>query len=101
MQIIPIWSVWSTIDEFGRHGEFIGHFSVRSAAEHSAKGRGWYAGWGNIVEGFAAEIDGKVYALASDQPIELNVDSAMQRRAEVDAARAKLSPRERQLLGLD
>ncbi len=98
---IKIWAVYSTYDETGRDGNLVSCWETEQAAQNNCKGQGWYGGPGNVRELSAIRLpDGRVFALLQSEPVTLGVDFVQQKRDAKAAALAKLTPGERDLLGL-
>lgn len=99
--IFRAWTVWETVDEYGRHGSMVGVFTTKAEAKEYAKGKGWYGREGSVVEGDAVDINGTVYLLqAAVKWGDINTDLIAKREAQKAAALAKLTPEERKLLNL-
>jgi hypothetical protein len=98
--IIPIWTVWTTVDEYGRRGTVVGHYASPLAAEPVARGKGWYGSRGSVETGHAIYADGQYYWLVSREPITLDVNLLKQREDIRKAALAKLSDEEKKVLGV-
>ena len=77
------------------------YFVSRLDAEIVADGRGWYGGDAPISTRSAITAkDGKLYLLADEKPINLNIgpDDLKERK---ERALKKLTPGERKMLGLE
>ena len=101
-EIIEGFAVYTTIDEYGRRGDLVGVFTDETLAERAAKGRGWYAGKGDVDHVFVLRLDeGGLFLLKGGDGIErLNCDLIDERRNRIAAARAKLTDEEAALLGV-
>lgn len=71
MNMFKAWQVHGDGGERGT-GPIIGYASTKSRADEMAKGQGWYGGTGWVQETSVVEIEGKIYALASPVPIDLD-----------------------------
>lgn len=100
IKLIPVWTVYTTEDEYGRRGRMVGIFDTAEAANAAAKGKGWYGGHGDVAQGTALQIGNLTYFLAIGSAIKLNVDLVKTEKEEIAAAKAKLTDREKQLLGI-
>lgn len=100
--IISLWTVYETADEYGSRGATVGYFDTRAKADVAARGRGRYYGTpGEVVYGFGLKIgDNEVLPLAVGHPVSLNIDTVRQKTMIREAAKAKLTPEERAILGI-
>lgn len=103
-QIISVYVVRETVDEYGHTGEIIGVTVSKAEADNLAKGRGWYGGTADIREEKALVLDPAnpeaVLLLQSTIEYPLGVNLPERRREKRKAALAKLSPEEKELLGV-
>lgn len=96
-----VWEVWATVDEFGRHGEQIGYYDDKETAEKVNANVGWYGGAGSCVDYDYVQVDDTIYVVRGKvAAADLNVHLPNRRDEERQAALAKLTPKERKLLGL-
>lgn len=101
LEILKVYAAYETHDERGSHGEMIGVFTSRHVADQAAEKRGWYGGKGAVVEYSALSLDdGTVLLLKSSVPVPCGVDLITRRKEEIAAAKAKLTARELELLGI-
>jgi hypothetical protein len=108
--IIKVYVVFTTIDDWGRHGERLGIFSTPEDAIQCAKGQGWYGGNGDIVEKWAIEDcsmgkSGTYYLLSGSKdhpPIPIDLD--LKKKTADEELRAKtlaaLTPDQKRVLGI-
>ena len=99
MELITIWQAHGDGGERGT-GPVIAFCTTEAQARHAAKGAGWYGGNGAVQEARALRIDGAVWLLARDKPIDL--DSAQAKRdADLrEKTLASLDDEQRRVLGL-
>lgn len=100
VKFITVYSAYETTDEMGRTGGCIGHFSDPSSANIAAQGKGWYGGEGKVLTHSAVCIDGEVYLLKSNEPVDLDGKKEQVRKQLAAQALAKLSDVEKEALGL-
>ena len=104
-----VWTVHTTVDEFGRTGDFIGVFSTEEKAAVAAADKGWYGGPGRIKQRKALAVPGVkgVYLLSELRGsseheltylLDLNYPEHQKRLQE--SALAKLTTEEKAALGL-
>lgn len=99
--IIDLWTVYETVDEYGRRGGIVGYFDTRSKADAAAVGKGFYGSNGLVVNGFGLRInDDGVLPLVLDHPVPLNIDALRHAEEIRESALAKLTPTERAALGI-
>lgn len=100
--IITIWTAHETNDERGSHGALIGVFTSKGTAERAANGRGWYGGQGSVQERKGLNTSSGVFLLDRHHtwPIALDVDLIKFKNEKIEAAKAKLSAEEKELLGI-
>ena len=98
--IIKIWSAYETIDDRGNIGACLGRFSCEQYAKEAAKNRGWYGGDGDVKESSAIKVDGKIYGLASPNPIDLDRRNAIADEVLKQQTLAGLTPEQKRVLGL-
>lgn len=99
MEKIEIWQAHGDGGERGI-GPVIAYCSTENAAQKAAKGRGWYGGDGFVSKSHALRIEGKVWLLASPEPIDLDSIGA-KRDAELrEKTLAGLTPDQRRVLGI-
>ena len=75
--------------------------STKAIAEKIAYGSGWYGGNAPIVAGWAVEVEGKVYLLASNSPVDLDGKIAKNKEQIKKEALQKLTEDEIEALGID
>ncbi len=102
LHVINAFAVYSTVDEYGRRGGLVGVFTHESDADNRANSSGWFGGRGEKVP-VTVFIDGdKNYMAERISEIDLlDTDLPQLRRSQIEAAKAKLTPEERALLGID
>lgn len=81
-------------------GPVIGYYSDSVKATDAAKGKGYYGGNGHVSEGPAIRIDGKVYRLLSDAPIDVDGVQASKDDELRKSTLAALSPEQIRVLGI-
>lgn len=86
-------------DENGRY-EVGGYFKDKDLASATGKGKGWYGDDGKMEEVLVLTNDGAFGFVVGSDRVFLSDQDALKARA-VEKARAKLTPEERKLLGLD
>lgn len=104
-EIVAGWAVYETVDDRGMRGGIVAVARTKGIAQQMAKGKGWYGGDGEIEEAqvlcwrkgevpmyFVVEAGQYVPALDTDLPKEL--------RKRKEAALAKLTEEDIQILGL-
>jgi len=97
---VPVWAV-HTKESDRDCGVPTYFFSSKLAADAAAQGRGWYGGTATVSSHYAVLIDGKYYRLVSQFPFKLDADiTALEREQAKAAALAKLTDKEKALLGL-
>lgn len=99
-EIFPVWTVHRNNDD--RYtGPVTNVCSSEALAKKIAHRSGWYGGDAPICERWAVRIDGKVYLLDSDAPVDLDGTFAKQKAEVQKKALAKLSQDEIEALGID
>jgi hypothetical protein len=89
------------IQDSERLGKVVGYFTTGDKAKIAAKGKGAWGSEGEITPAWALPAEGgKFHILEQQEPLELDVDFVAFEKAARDAALAKLTPDERQLLGI-
>lgn len=97
--IIDLYIVYETVDEYGRHGSTVAYAKDEYSAEQAAKNRGWWGGSGAIVKKKALVVDGEVYPLLTSGPVTLYGEEPKKDwKAIRRAALAKLTEEERAAL---
>ncbi len=102
--LTKVFKVTETTDEFNGLGDVVGIFPTKISAETAANGKGWYGGQAKIEEVWAVptgEMPGQYYILESKISYGLGIDNVKRANDDKAAALAKLTPRERKLLGLE
>ena len=96
-----VWVVKETIDEYGRPGQLVGVFTSEDSAKTAAHKRGWWGGEGEITKklGMLNPVD-NTEIIVIDMIIKPNVYLIEATKNDRAAALAKLTPRERELLGV-
>jgi hypothetical protein len=104
VQVIEVFAVHGDNGGGSGVGPIEGYARTRTEATAAAQGRGWYGGPGYVSEAHALLVDGVMYALANPKPI-LFLDAVEAQKKLDDEERAAalrlLSPRQRDLLGLN
>lgn len=101
MNIIPVWCVYETIDEYGRLGSLDSVYRTVNDAKLGAKGKGWYGGEGRVERKHAIEDGANLYILVSSDPYQFkDVAELMEKdkQERLERALSKLSEEERQLI---
>jgi hypothetical protein len=100
-QIIKLWSVHTTVNEWGAVGSLVGYFTSEDKAKVAAEGRGWWGGEGAIRETAGITVHpGLTFPLADITPLKLDVDLITDAAKVRQDALKKLTPREREILGV-
>lgn len=102
-QIETVWTAHSSDDERGASAVLLGIFTDEEHAKEAAHMKGWYGGDGNVEkrkalllsDGQALLLDRKVY-----YPVTLDANLPQEREVKFQAALAKLTPEEIDLLGI-
>lgn len=100
-KFFDVWVVKETIDEYGRPGQLVGVFMSDSAAKTAAAKKGWWGGEGEITKklGMLNPVD-KMEIIVIDMIIKPDIDLIAAAKKDRQVALAKLTPRERELLGI-
>jgi hypothetical protein len=101
MKVSKAFTVYQTIDEYGRCGELVGLFGSKMAADVAAVGQGCWGSRGQVNEVSVIVEGQRAYLLQRPDPITMNIDLPKEQRRRIETARAKLSADERKLLGID
>lgn len=103
-RFLPVWTVWETDDDGRRRHKFVGVFDTPSKANLAAKSKGSWGAPGDVDEAlglFIGPNEDRCFLMTSPLDYELNVDiPGFEKKARAEAL-AKLTPLERQLLGLE
>lgn len=100
-QLILVYAVYETLDEYGRRGSLIMLTERKDVAEEAAKGRGWWNSNADVTQKPAIRLeDGTVYLLESTTRYPLEIDIPAELKSRREAARAKLTDEEAKLLGI-
>lgn len=59
--LTQVYRVQETTDERGGLGDDIGYFRSQIAADHAAKGRGWYGGDARVTSCWIVTVEGRFY----------------------------------------
>jgi hypothetical protein len=86
-------------DENGGY-EVAGYFRDKDLANATGKGKSWYGGDGKVEEVLVLTNDGAFGFVVGDDRIYLSDQNALKATA-VEKAKAKLTPEERKLLGIE
>ena len=96
----PAHAVYTTQDEYGRRGALIGVYTTSAAAEKAAERAGWFNGKGQIDDIMVLITDtGEIYMMGTKVPM-LDTNLPQERDRRRQAALDKLTPEDRELLGL-
>lgn len=88
-------------DDSGYPRGAVGYFTSEFRARTAAKGKGAWGSDGRVDTAWAvSDGNGKFHILVQEQPLELDIDYLQAEKDAKAAALAKLTPHERQLLGL-
>lgn len=100
MEKITIWKAHGDAGSDRGVGPVIAYCSTEAQAQEAARGQGWYGGNGHVGKAHALRIDGEVWLLERETPIDL--DSAQAKRdAELrEKTLASLSPEQKRVLRL-
>ncbi len=102
-EIIPIWKAHGDGGERSR-GPVVGYALTEAEANRLADGRGWWGGNGGTSEGHAIKIGKELFALESNEPIQLK-KVAEDLRAKDEELRKKtlasLTKEQKRVLGLE
>ena len=98
--IVPLWSVYETINEYGSRGKPVGYFTNEAAANGAAEKRGWYGGPGLVETGYGLVINGETFLLGLKDPITPDLDLTREHERIKAQGLAKLTPDERRALGV-
>jgi hypothetical protein len=101
-EFVTAWEVFETVDERGSRGGSAGVFSRQSEADMVAAGKGWYGGKGNVAEVVLLRVlsTGEHFKLMARAPVDLDGRLQAERDGLRTKALEKLTPEERQALGL-
>lgn len=99
-EIFPVWTVHRNNDDH-RDGPVTDVCSSDLHANLLADRSGWYGGDAPTHQRWAIKVDGKVYLLESNTPVDLDGVVEAQRTALKKSALQKLSPEEIEVLGLN
>lgn len=95
------WTVYSTVDEFGRRGSLQGVYSCKVSAEEAAVGIGWYGEKGEVLQVSLMKVGDEHYQLASPEPIDLDLKKKISDADLREKTIASLAPEQRRVLGLE
>lgn len=98
-KIFGIYTVYRNNDE-RYNGPVTDVCSTKAIAEKIAYGAGWYGGNTPIIAGWAVEIEGKVYLLTSNVPVDLDGRIAKNKEEIKKKALEKLTDEEIEALGI-
>jgi hypothetical protein len=95
-----VYAAYSGGDDRGQGQTLVGYHSDEPQAEESIKGKGYFGGDGSVRKKTAIVVEGKCYILESITPIDLDQEDSRHQAEIRSKALAKLSPVERDALGL-
>ncbi len=99
-QIFGVYTVHRNNDE-RYNGPVTDVCSTKAIAEKVAGGSGWYGGNAPICAAWAVEVDGSVYLLVNNSPVDLDGKLSKQKDVLKKRALSKLTQEEREVLGLE
>jgi hypothetical protein len=93
--------VYETVDDRATRGRLVGVFPIRRDADVYAMGRGWYGGTGKVLPVDVLELGGEIFILENVKKVsQIGVDLIADHDHRVEAAKAKLTAEELELLGI-
>lgn len=101
--LIEVFTVTETVNEFGAHGALIGIFADEEKAKHAAHKRGWYGSDASVERRWGIHTEEGVHLLDRESKgiaFPLGVDLIQERKEQIKRALAKLTPFEKGLLNL-
>lgn len=109
VEIIDLYRVNETTNEYGNLGKVVGYFSTMALAQKGANGQGWWGSEGRItkIAGLCLP-SGDVYALEQAEPVSLDGALSAEERQKIEderrkaelLARLNLSDEDKRLLGV-
>jgi hypothetical protein len=100
VQLLEIWAAHGDGGEMGGStAPIVGYCRTEAQAKELAKGKGFYGGQGHVSPRSALEVNGNIWVLAEDKPIDLD-NAQAKRDAELLASTlAGLSDEQLRVLG--
>ena len=100
MELVDVWQAHGDSGSDQWRGPVIAYCSTEAQANLAAERRGWYGGHGGVSKARGLKIDGQVWLLAREEPIDLDSLSAKQDEELRERTLAGLSSEQRRVLGL-
>lgn len=97
---IEVWMAHGDSGSEYRTGPVIAYCSTEHIAREAARDQGWYGSDGAVTNCAALRIEGNVWLLREREPVDLDGAKRARDAAARQAALAKLTPEEREVLGL-
>lgn len=99
MEVVQIWRAHGDGGALGI-GPVIAYCSTKDQASHAAYRQGWYDQNGHVSSISALKIDGKYWALAHSEPIDMDQEAKKSDDKLRMETMASLSPEQLRVLGL-